>query len=584
MIVIVVGLRYRCGEQDTAFLLPLMHNAAQGVFVRSSVDQAARGEWLEPRLIWGIYVKRTFISAAAILAFAAAAHADDLSDIQAQTKQLTKRLADLEKKQKALESEKSAVPAINPVDAMAADLPYKAAVKARPPENDDICIKGICVYGNFDMGVTYQNHGAPLSALAGAPLDYLVSKNSAGSYFGASANNMSNSFIGLRGKQEIADNLYAVFNLQTLFNTENGLNSNGPGSVAQNNGLTGNLFAQNSFGDSSKAGQMFNNAAYFGISSPTYGTFTMGRQSALTSDLIVNYDSLSGANAFSLITFQGANGGGGDTENRILDNSYEYRVSVGPVRLAGEIQARNGGNSAPGNAFEGDIGFDYMGFSIDFVGAKVYDAVSAQVMSPGNLALSAATVSQGLGQIGAVVSDNTVFSVGAKYIIGPWKLFGGYERIDYANPNNPLNPGAFTTGGFILGAGSAINNANFPNDKILQTAWVGAKYSITPAFDIIGAYYHEWQNSFGTGAVAGCTDARSSQCSGSIDAVSLVVDWRFARHMDMYAGVMWSQAQNGLASGFLLANGTPAGTTLPAGQGGNKASSYDPSIGLRYQF
>ena len=262
---------------------------------------------------------------------------------------------------------------------------------------------------------------------------------------------MSNSFIGLRGKQEIADNLYAVFNLQTLFNVENGLNSNGPGSVAQNNGLTTNLLAQNSFGDSSKAGQMFNNAAYFGISSPTYGTFTMGRQSALTSDLIVNYDALSGSNAFSLITFQGANGGGGDTENRILDNSYEYRVNVGPVRLAGEIQARNGGNSAPGNAFEGDVGFDYMGFSMDFVGAKVYDAVSAQVLSPGNLALSATTVSQGLGQIGAVVSDNTVFSVGAKYVIGPWKLFGGYERIDYANPNNPLNPGAFTTGGFILG-------------------------------------------------------------------------------------------------------------------------------------
>src|SRR3984893_15449650 len=197
MIVIVVGLRYRCGEQDTAFLLPLMHNAAQGVFVRSSVDQAARGEWLEPRLIWGIYVKRTFISAAAILAFAAAAHADELTDMQAQTKQLTKRLADLEKKQKALE-EKPAVATINPVDAMAADLPYKAAVKAKPPENDDICIKGICVYGNFDMGAMYQNHGAPFAAVAGGPLDTLVSKNGGvGSYFGVGANQMSTSFIGL---------------------------------------------------------------------------------------------------------------------------------------------------------------------------------------------------------------------------------------------------------------------------------------------------------------------------------------------------------------------------------------------------
>jgi predicted porin len=546
-------------------------------------------------------VKRTFISAAAILAFAASAHADELTDIQAQAKQIreqnaamTKRLADLEKRQKALEA-KPAVPTINPVDAMAADLPYKAAVKARPPENDDICIKGICVYGNFDMGVAYQNHGAPFAPMAGGPLDFLVSKNSRGSYFGVAGNQMSNSFIGLRGKQEIADNLYAVFNLQTLFNVFDGMNANGVGSVAQNNGLTTNLALQNSMGDSSKAGQMFNNAAYFGISSPTYGTFTMGRQSALTSDLIVNYDALSGSNAFSLITFQGANGGGGDTENRILDNSYEYRVNIGPVRLAGEIQAKNGGNSAPGNAFEGNIGFDYMGFSMDFVGAKITDAVSAASLSPAQLLLSVGTVATGNGIIGATVSDNTVFSVGAKYIIGPWKIFGGYEWIQFANPDNPLQPGAFSTGGFILGNGGAINNTNFTNDKILQTAWVGVKYSITPAFDIIGAYYHEWQNSFGGaadgnavsggvnfGQVAGCTDARSTKCSGTIDAVSLVVDWRFARHMDAYAGVMWTQAQNGLASGFLLANGNNNNTLNPAG--GNKASSFDPGVGLRYQF
>ena len=141
------------------------------------------------------------------------------------------------------------------------------------------------------------------------------------------------------------------------------------------------------------------------------------------------------------------------------------------------------------------------------------------------------------------------------------------------------NPGAFVTGGFIAGA---VNNTNFTNDKILQTAWVGAKYSITPALDITGAYYHEWQNSYATGVNAGCTDARASQCSGTLDIVSLVADWRFARHVDMYAGVAWSQAQNGLASGFLQANGTPAGGTIVGGP--NKASSYDPGIGLRYQF
>ena len=56
-------------------------------------------------------MKKTFISAAALLAFAAAAHADELSDIQSQARQLrdqnaamTRRLADLEKRQKALET------------------------------------------------------------------------------------------------------------------------------------------------------------------------------------------------------------------------------------------------------------------------------------------------------------------------------------------------------------------------------------------------------------------------------------------------------------------------------------------------
>ena len=57
-------------------------------------------------------MKRIFYLRAAVLAFAAAAHADELSDIQAQSKQLreqnqamTKRLADLEKRQQKLEKQ-----------------------------------------------------------------------------------------------------------------------------------------------------------------------------------------------------------------------------------------------------------------------------------------------------------------------------------------------------------------------------------------------------------------------------------------------------------------------------------------------
>jgi predicted porin len=527
----------------------------------------------------------------AVFAFAAMAHADELTDIQAQSKQLReqnqalmKRLSDLEKRQQKLEKQpaqaQAAVRTVNPGDAMAADLPYKAAVKAPPPVNDDLCWHGVCLYGDIDVGLAYTQHGAPVSALAGAPLDYLVSKNGGGSYFGAAANMLSTSFIGLRGKQEIADGLYGVFNLQTLFNPISGNNANGPGSVAQNNGLL--LAQQNSFGDSSKAGQMFNNAAYAGVSSPVWGTVTYGRQSALTSDLIVNYDPLSGSNAWSVITFQGANGGGGDTENRILDNSFEYRVNIGPVRLAAEAQLSNKGNSGTNNAFEGNIGIDYMGFSFDFVGGKIYDAVSASPLTPANmLALQTTLVPVGLGPVGATISDNTVFQVAGRYTIGPVKLFAGYENIHYANPNNPLASGAFIEGGYTV---FAPNNANFTSDKILQTFWVGARYAATRDLDVTVAYYHENQNSFinATNLTGTCNTAISSACSGTLDGVSLVADWRFARHMDLFAGVMWSQVQNGLASGFLQTN--PTGNGVATATTGQKANNIDPGIGVRYQF
>ena len=57
-----------------------------------------------------------------------------------------------------------------------------------------------------------------------------------------------------------------------------------------------------------------------------------------------------------------------------------------------------------------------------------------------------------------------------------------------------------------------------------------------------------------------------AQCSGQLDAVSFVADYRFAKRFDAYAGIMWSQVSNGLANGFL------------------QRSSIDPTVGLRFQF
>ena len=332
----------------------------------------------------------------------------------------------------------------------------------------------------------------------------------------------------------------------------------------------------------------------------------MGRQSALTSDLVVNYDSLSGSNAWSVITFEGATGGGGDTEDRIYDNSYEYRLNVGPVRLAAEAQLRNGGNSATGNAFEGDVGFDYMGFSMDFVGGKIYDANSvgttlsaAQVTALNSCTPDRTAVPSGVCPV--TVSDNTVFAVAAKYTIGQWKLYGGYEHIEYANPNNPLASRRVCRGRLQRRLSSTTHSIR--PTGIMQIFWVGVKYAVTPTFDVMGAYYGYRQNNFLQSGVAswvalepdpagvigavnpanvGCTTSASAGCSGSMDMFSVALDWRFARHFDLYAGVSYSQKTGGLANGYNLTatnlNNAATYNTF------NKVSNYDPGIGLRYQF
>src|ERR1700720_1936147 len=129
-----------------------------------------------PRDYWGTLVNRIILSAAAVFTVATAAHAGELADIQAQSKELrqqnqalTKRIADLEKRQRKLEAQprkksavadRSADPLMN---AYAADMPMP--VKARPaaPVDDALCWKGVCLYGIIDAGFGWQSHGQPFN-------------------------------------------------------------------------------------------------------------------------------------------------------------------------------------------------------------------------------------------------------------------------------------------------------------------------------------------------------------------------------------------------------------------------------------
>ena len=93
-----------------------------------------------------------------------------------------------------------------------------------------------------------------------------------------------------------------------------------------------------------------------------------------------------------------------------------------------------------------------------------------------------------------------------------------------------------------------MNNAAYKDHKILQISWVGLRYSVTSALDVTGAYYHYDQNSYKGN---GCANTSASSCSGDLNAVSAVADYRLSKYFDVYTGVTYSAVANGLAAGYL---------------------------------
>jgi predicted porin len=499
-------------------------------------------------------VKKVLICAAAISSIAGVAHADELMDLKAQSEQLQQqnqmliqRIGQLEQRQQKIEAQQAAQPAAQP----AVDSGPKF-----PADDGSLTWKGITLYGGVDLGVAYQNAGTPLNGDYGPGLEYLISKNSNKSLVSFAPNALSYTNLGLKGTEEILPGLSGIFNLQTTFVPTSGALSDGTKSLAENNGVA--LNKQTSNGDSSRAGQPFNGAAYIGLSSPTWGTMTFGRQNSLALDGVIAYDPMGASNAFSLIGYSGTTAGMGDTEDSRLDSTLKYRVNLGPIRASALYQMNGFGVADERSAYEFGLGTDYQGFSFDAVYSQVYDAISASALS------AAQFLVEPTNSLAATVSDNTTWMLLARYNWGQANFFAGTEHIQFDNPEHPLPNDTSGLGGYLL---SVVNDSAFTQQKVLQISWGGAKYSVTPQLDLIGAYYHESQNSFATGKLSGCSSAAlSASCSGDEDAVSLVADYSFTKRFDVYGGAMYSQVSGGLANGFL------------------HDSTIDPTIGARFRF
>ena len=394
---------------------------------------------------------------------------------------------------------------------------------------------GVTLYGLIDVGLAHLSHGARPSNTYGPGLPYIVQSFSNRSITSVAGNGLGQSKLGLSGIEPIGMlGVKAVFRIETGFQPTTGRLTDGPKSLIDNNGRANSDKVTG--GDSARAGQPFQGAAFAGMASPI-GTLTFGRQSSLMADDLLKYDPQLQSQAFSPIGYSGASGGLGDTEDKILDNAAKYVVGYGPVHMAAFYQFGSRGFT-PAGAEAFDVGVDYAGLSVDLLWGRVYDAIAAS-------SLSAAQNAAAPGTLAATVSDNTAYAAMVRYTIRMIKLYSGYEHMTFANPRDPLPNGTTTIGGYML---SNVNNTAFTINKVLQYAWIGARYSIASVLDLSGAYYQFYQNSY---SVNGCSDGSSGTCSGLYRVASLVADYRLSLRFDAYAGTNYSQAVDGMASGFL---------------------------------
>jgi predicted porin len=437
---------------------------------------------------------------------------------------------------------------------------------------------GITLYGIVDLGYQFETHGAPYSDYHPAGSANIVQKNSRQSVSGLTPSNLSQSRVGLQGLEPIGvGDWNALFRMETFFNPQSGELSDALKSMALNNGKPASQQSTNL--DSSVAGQAFM-TIYGGFSSKTFGTFTFGRNTTLLADGISKYDPNFGSQAFSLIGMSGTYAGGGDTQDRRLDNSLKYTASFNNMIHVGAMYKFNNSNGSANTAYQGQVGVDYQGLSVDLYGTRADSAVSASPLAAANVAdgvsACAAVLAAGsscvagaslTNSLAATISDNTAFSLMASYTWNVLKFYGGYEHLRYANPTRPLAAGFTDIGGYNLAF--VNNNAYAHGDKMVNAYWLGVRYTVMPHLDLVGAYYGYHQNNYSADTVV-CNTAKGTAepgtCSGYFTSFAFDAVYSFTKRFDGYAGAMYSAVYNGVSNGYIERN------------------NVNPTIGVRFKF
>ena len=460
---------------------------------------------------------------------------------------------------------------------------------------------GITLYGAYDVGVGWVSHGLPVNGY-NYEGESLVNRNGFQSRFLVAPNNLQQTGFGIRGKEEFAPGWSIVFNASTGINPQSGLLANAPATDVVNNGLPRASYSEAI--DGARAGQPFNDEYYGGISSEKFGTLTFGRQRALGTDAMLQYDPAGGAYAFSYIGYNGTMAGGGDTDDSRWDDAVKYRIAYGPAHFGAMYKFVDGSGGCysataawtaatctpeqpHNNAYGFDLGGEVHKFSSDIVYQHYNQAISVlnPLLGPASPTQSYQSTTDSINTnpiagtnvistdntVYGIVTDNNAVMATAKYAWDPFKFYAGYEYIWQNNPKNPLGVGASDQGGYLM---SGVEDNNLDTEKLLQVWWTGVKYTYRTKTDVTFAWYGQNQNDFRSPKTCSVAAGFRSSCGGVLEEGSLYTDHRFVKRFDGFAGVAYSFVAGGPAIAI------PHGPGVPYLHNSNWA----PTVGGRFSF
>jgi predicted porin len=463
---------------------------------------------------------------------------------------------------------------------------------------------GITLYGAYDVGVGWVSHGLPENGY-NYEGESLVNRNGYQHRFLVAPNNLSQTGLGIRGKEEFLPGWSVVFNASTGINPQSGLLANASRTDIINNGLPRSSYSIAI--DGARAGQPFNDEFYAGISSTNFGTLTFGRQRALGTDAMLLYDPAGGAYAFSYIGYNGTMAGGGDTEDSRWDDALKYRLTYGPIHFGAMYKFADGSGgcysasagwtdttctpeSAHNNAYGFDLGGHVGKFSADVVFQHYNQAISVlnpllgpQSQSPGQSyqstmdSINTNPITGGVNLIDpndtvyGIVTDNNAVMFAAKYASEQWKFFAGYEYIWQNNPKDPLGVGASDQGGYFM---SGVEDNNLDSEKLVNIWWTGVKHTYRSKTDFTFSWYQQRQNDFRLPPACSPSAGFRASCAGTLNEGSLYADHHFTKRFDGFTGIAYSYVSGGLAIAI------PHGPGVPYVHNNN----FAPTVGGRFTF